>query len=49
MSTPAQHLRLGARDESGVDTGHADYASFADFRDPDGNACVLQERGHSPI
>lgn len=30
----------------GVDTGRADYASFADFRDPDGNAWVLQERGH---
>jgi catechol 2,3-dioxygenase-like lactoylglutathione lyase family enzyme len=26
--------------------GHADYASFADFRDPDGNTWVLQERGH---
>lgn len=24
----------------------ADYASFADFRDPDGNAWVLQERNH---
>jgi hypothetical protein len=22
------------------------YASFADFRDPDGNAWVLQERNH---
>jgi catechol 2,3-dioxygenase-like lactoylglutathione lyase family enzyme len=22
---------------------------FADFRDPGGNACVLQERGHSPF
>jgi catechol 2,3-dioxygenase-like lactoylglutathione lyase family enzyme len=34
---------------AGVDPGHADYASFADFRDPDGNSWVLQERGHSPI
>jgi hypothetical protein len=33
----------------GADPGHADYASFAGFRDPDGNAWVLQERGHSPI
>ncbi|MBO0884672.1 MAG: VOC family protein [Mycobacterium sp.] len=34
---------------AGPDPGHADYASFADFRDPDGNAWVLQERGHLPI
>jgi catechol 2,3-dioxygenase-like lactoylglutathione lyase family enzyme len=31
----------------GVDSDPADYASFADFRDPDGNAWVLQERGHA--
>ena len=30
----------------GVDPDRADYASFADFADPDGNAWVLQERGH---
>ena len=30
----------------GLDPGRADYATFADFRDPDGNAWVLQERGH---
>jgi catechol 2,3-dioxygenase-like lactoylglutathione lyase family enzyme len=30
----------------GPDPDRADYASFADFRDPDGNAWVLQERGH---
>ncbi len=28
-----------------LDPDRADYASFADFRDPDGNAWVLQERG----
>ncbi|OBG33536.1 glyoxalase [Mycobacterium alsense] len=28
----------------GVAPDRADYASFADFRDPDGNAWVLQER-----
>ncbi len=28
----------------GLDPDRADYASFADFRDPDGNAWVLQER-----
>ncbi len=30
----------------GLHPGRADYATFADFRDPDGNAWVLQERGH---
>jgi hypothetical protein len=29
-----------------VDPAHADYGSFADFRDPDGNSWVLQEVGH---
>jgi catechol 2,3-dioxygenase-like lactoylglutathione lyase family enzyme len=31
-----------------LDPGRRDYASFADFRDPDGNAWVLQERGYHP-
>lgn len=30
----------------GIDPAHGDYASFADFSDPDGNAWVLQERGY---
>ena len=30
----------------GLDPDRTDYASFADFRDPDGNAWVLQERGY---
>jgi catechol 2,3-dioxygenase-like lactoylglutathione lyase family enzyme len=30
----------------GLDPDRADYASFADFADPDGNGWVLQERGH---
>jgi catechol 2,3-dioxygenase-like lactoylglutathione lyase family enzyme len=30
----------------GPDPHRADYASFAEFRDPDGNSWVLQERGH---
>ena len=30
----------------GVDPEHGDYASFADFSDPDGNTWVLQEVGH---
>jgi catechol 2,3-dioxygenase-like lactoylglutathione lyase family enzyme len=32
---------------SGIDSGRADYASFADFGDPDGNVWVIQERGHA--
>jgi hypothetical protein len=31
---------------SGPDPGRRDYASFADFADPDGNTWTLQERGH---
>ena len=30
----------------GLDATRADYASFADFHDPDGNTWVLQERGY---
>jgi catechol 2,3-dioxygenase-like lactoylglutathione lyase family enzyme len=33
----------------GLDANRADYASFADFCDPDGNAWVMQERGHRQI
>ena len=31
---------------AGLDPAHWDYASFADFSDPDGNCWVLQERGY---
>ncbi len=31
---------------SGPDPNHADYGSFADFADPDGNTWVLQEVRH---
>ena len=31
---------------SGLDPQRRDYASFADFADPDGNSWTLQERGH---
>jgi catechol 2,3-dioxygenase-like lactoylglutathione lyase family enzyme len=31
--------------QAGPDPGHGDYASFADFSDPDGNSWVLQEVG----
>ncbi|HVI06764.1 MAG TPA: VOC family protein [Candidatus Binatia bacterium] len=30
----------------GLDPERGDYASFADFSDPDGNSWLLQERGH---
>jgi len=30
----------------GLDPHRRDYASFADFTDPDGNTWTLQERGH---
>jgi len=31
---------------AGLDPSHGDYASFANFCDPDGNSWVLQERGY---
>ena len=31
----------------GLDPGRGDYASFADFSDPDGNSWIVQERGYS--
>ncbi|HJY85675.1 MAG TPA: hypothetical protein VKE24_02455 [Candidatus Acidoferrales bacterium] len=31
---------------AGLDPERSDYASFADFSDPDGNTWVLQERGY---
>lgn len=32
---------------AGAHPEHHDYASFADFADPDGNTWILQEKGHS--
>jgi catechol 2,3-dioxygenase-like lactoylglutathione lyase family enzyme len=32
---------------AGLDPRRRDYASFADFTDPDGNTWILQERGHA--
>jgi catechol 2,3-dioxygenase-like lactoylglutathione lyase family enzyme len=34
---------------AGLDSKRRDYASFADFADPDGNTWTLQERGHRMI
>ena len=31
----------------GLDSGRGDYASFADFSDPDGNSWIVQERGYT--
>ena len=42
---PARHLTADGW-QQGVDPAHADYASFADFTDPDGNGWVLQEVGY---
>ena len=45
--TPIRHMTpQGWAD--GVDPGHADYNSFADFADPDGNTWVLQEVRRQP-
>ena len=33
----------------GLDPARGDYASFADFADPDGNGWVLQERGYHTL
>jgi catechol 2,3-dioxygenase-like lactoylglutathione lyase family enzyme len=46
---PIRHKTpIGAWDGSfapGLDPARADYASFADFTDPDGDTWILQERG----
>jgi catechol 2,3-dioxygenase-like lactoylglutathione lyase family enzyme len=34
---------------SGLDPARGDYASFANFSDPDGNSWVLQERGYRKV
>jgi len=34
---------------SPASTPRGDYASFADFSDPDGNSWVLQERGYRNV
>lgn len=40
-----RHMEDGAW-KPGADPKHADYDSFADFSDPDGNTWVLQERDY---
>lgn len=44
--SPERHM-TAAGWQPGVDPAHADYNSFADFTDPDGNGWVLQEVGYS--
>jgi catechol 2,3-dioxygenase-like lactoylglutathione lyase family enzyme len=41
------HFESGKR-QPGPDPQRSNYNSFADFRDPDGNAWVLQERAAQP-
>jgi catechol 2,3-dioxygenase-like lactoylglutathione lyase family enzyme len=43
--SPVRHMGPGGW-APGVDPEHADFGSFSDFADPDGNTWVLQERGH---
>ena len=35
--------------QPGPDPEHNNYASFADFKDPDGNTWILQERRSEPV
>ena len=45
-------IPIGAWDGNfapGLDPARGDYASFADFSDPDGNSWVLQERGYRKV
>lgn len=43
--SPVRHMTAEGW-QPGVDPAHADFNSFADFTDPDGNGWVLQEVGH---
>src|SRR5438128_12257560 len=54
MAEQALHHKtpIGAWDGGfapGLDPARGDYASFADFSDPDGNSWVLQERGYRNV
>ena len=52
VSEPRHKTPIDAWDGSsapGLDPARRDYASFADFSDPDGNGYVLQERGYRSI
>ncbi len=44
--SPVRHMTAQGW-QDGADPAHADYNSFADFADPDGNTWVLQERDHA--
>ena len=43
--SPVRHMTAEGW-QPGIDPAHADFNSFADFTDPDGNGWVLQERGY---
>ena len=45
-------MTIGAWDGGfalGLDPARGDYATFANYSDPDGNSWVLQERGHRNV
>jgi catechol 2,3-dioxygenase-like lactoylglutathione lyase family enzyme len=46
VSEPYHYGMDGSRTD-GVDPSHADYATFMDFADPDGNVWLVQEVGHA--
>lgn len=52
VSAVRHKMPVGAWDGGfapGLDSARGDYASFANFSDPDGNTWVLQERGYRTV
>ena len=52
VSAIRHKIPIGAWDggfASGLDPARGDYASFANFPDPDGNTWILQERGYAKV
>ena len=52
VSAIRHKMPIGAWDGGfalGLDPARGDYASFANFSDPDGNSWVLQERGYAKV
>lgn len=52
VSAIRHKMPIGAWDGGfapGLDPARGDYASFANFSDPDGNSWILQERGYAKV